>query len=63
MLMSRKRPRNDDVEAALEINEETSNGDGLLNGHCMNEDEAEFLNGASSSGVEYSPPVVSKKLF
>lgn len=58
--MSRKRPRSEEVESALQLNEE--NGDSLLNGHSLNDEELEeshFLNGASSSGVEYSSPVVS----
>lgn len=58
--MSRKRHRSDNVEAAIQLNEENSNNsDSVLNGHSLNEDESHFMNGASSSGVEYSPPVVS----
>uniref|UniRef100_A0A336N1N8 CSON011596 protein n=1 Tax=Culicoides sonorensis TaxID=179676 RepID=A0A336N1N8_CULSO len=60
MMMSRKRPRSDDVEAALQLSEDTSNSDSNLNGHSMNQEllnESNFMNGDSSSGVEYSPPV------
>lgn len=58
--MSRKRPRNEEVDGGLHLNEDNSNNDSLLNGTSLNEDEAEYVNGeASGSGVEYSPPVVS----
>ncbi|XP_063701463.1 choline-phosphate cytidylyltransferase B-like isoform X2 [Culicoides brevitarsis] len=64
MLMSRKRPRSDDVEAQSELQlqnheDSSNNSDSLLNGHSLTEDEPNgYLNGeASCSGVEYSPPV------
>lgn len=64
--MSRKRPRNEEIDGELHINnEDNSNNDSLLNGTSLNEDEAEvvYMNGeASGSGVEYSPPVVSSDI-
>lgn len=63
-MMSRKRPRSEDVEAALQLSDENSSNDAHLNGHHnLSSEESHFLNGASGSGVEYSPPVVSTNIY